>query len=72
MRLDHAGHQSGTGAVDHRRAHRRDGARAAADPQDAVALDQDVAGKGRRPRAVDDPYVGEEHVGHGFPSTCSR
>ena len=39
-------------------------ARAAADAQDAVALDQHVAGEGRRARAVDDPHVGEEHVRH--------
>ena len=62
--LDHARHQRGARAVDHRGADGRDRPRAAADAQDAVALDQNVAGKGRRARAVDDPHVGEEHVRH--------
>ncbi len=76
MRLDHAGHQEGAGAVDHLGADDRRRAHAVAaldDARDAVALHQHVAGERRLAAAVEDAHVGEEDVGHrGVPSALRR
>ncbi len=71
VRLDHARHQEGAGAVDHRRP--RDRWRALAvgglhDTRNPVAADQHVAGVRLLAASVEDAHVGEQDVAHRLTS----